>query len=158
MKIKTNYANTPVWREINVKSRIPESLKMLEVMARNIWWAWNDDATEMFRELDPELWRAVGQNPVALLERLNYEKLEALSVDKEMLGKINAIYDRFTEYMSVKPDKNRPSVAYFCMEYGLTHVLKIYSGGLGILAGDYLKEASDSNVDMCGIGFLYRYG
>ena len=59
MKIKTNYANTPVWREINVKSRIPESLKMLEVMARNIWWAWNDDATEMFRELDPELWRAV---------------------------------------------------------------------------------------------------
>ena len=60
MKIKTNYANTPVWREINVKSRIPESLKMLEVMARNIWWAWNDDATEMFRELDPELWRAVG--------------------------------------------------------------------------------------------------
>ena len=158
MKIKTNYANTPVWREINVKSRIPESLKMLEVMARNIWWAWNDDATEMFRELDPELWRAVGQNPVALLERLNYEKLEALSVDKEMLGKINAIYDRFTEYMSVEPDKNRPSVAYFCMEYGLTHVLKIYSGGLGILAGDYLKEASDSNVDMCGIGFLYRYG
>ena len=158
MKIKTNYANTPVWREINVKSRIPESLKMLEVMARNIWWAWNDDATEMFRELDPELWRAVGQNPVALLERLNYEKLEALSVDKEMLGKINAIYDRFTEYMSVKADKNRPSVAYFCMEYGLTHVLKIYSGGLGILAGDYLKEASDSNVDMCGIGFLYRYG
>ena len=106
MKIKTNYANTPVWREINVKSRIPESLKMLEVMARNIWWAWNDDATEMFRELDPELWRAVGQNPVALLERLNYEKLEALSVDKEMLGKINAIYDRFTEYMSVEPDKN----------------------------------------------------
>ena len=158
MKIKTNYANTPVWREINVKSRIPESLKMLEVMARNIWWAWNDEATEMFRELDPELWQVVGQNPVALLERLSYEKLEALSADSNVLKKINDIYNKFEAYMNEKPDSSRPSVAYFCMEYGLTHVLKIYSGGLGILAGDYLKEASDSNVDMCGIGFLYRYG
>ena len=76
MKVKTNYANTPAWREVNVKSHIPESLKMLDKMARNIWWAWNDEATEMFKELDPELWKAVGQNPVALLERLSYEKLE----------------------------------------------------------------------------------
>lgn len=73
MKVKTNYANTPAWREVNVKSRIPEPLKMLERMARNIWWAWNDEATEMFKELDPELWQVVGQNPVALLERLSYE-------------------------------------------------------------------------------------
>lgn len=71
---------------------------------------------------------------------------------------MNAIYDKFRAYIDVEPDKSRPSVAYFCMEYGLTHVLKIYSGGLGVLAGDYLKEASDSNVDMCGIGFLYRNG
>lgn len=158
MKVKTNYVNVPVWKEVNVKSRIPDSLKMLEEMARNIWWAWNDEATEMFKELDPELWAVVGQNPVALLERLSYEKLEALSSDKEVLGKINAIYDKFKAYMNEKPNTNRPSVAYFCMEYGLTHVLKIYSGGLGVLAGDYLKEASDSNVDMCGVGFLYRYG
>ena len=158
MKVKTNYANAPVWREVNVKSRIPEPLKMLGKMARNIWWAWNDEATEMFRELDPELWQVVGQNPVALLERLSYEKLEALSADSNVLKKINDIYNKFEAYMNEKPDSSRPSVAYFCMEYGLTHVLKIYSGGLGILAGDYLKEASDSNVDMCGIGFLYRYG
>ena len=158
MKVKTNYANAPVWREVNVKSRIPEPLKMLGKMARNIWWAWNDEATEMFRELDPELWQVVGQNPVALLERLSYEKLEALSADSNVLKKINDIYSKFEAYMNEKPDSSRPSVAYFCMEYGLTHVLKIYSGGLGILAGDYLKEASDSNVDMCGIGFLYRYG
>ena len=158
MKVKTNYANTPAWREVNVKSRIPEPLKMLERMARNIWWAWNDEATEMFKELDPELWKAVGQNPVALLERLSYEKLEDLSADKATLKKINDVYSKFEAYMNEKPDASRPSVAYFCMEYGLTHVLKIYSGGLGILAGDYLKEASDSNVDMCGIGFLYRYG
>ena len=158
MKVKTNYANTPAWREVNVKSRIPEPLKMLDKMARNIWWAWNDEATEMFKELDPELWQAVGQNPVALLERLSYEKLEDLSNDKTMLKKINDVYAKFEAYINVKPDTSRPSVAYFCMEYGLTHVLKIYSGGLGILAGDYLKEASDSNVDMCGVGFLYRYG
>ena len=158
MKVKTNYANAPVWREVNVKSRIPEPLKMLGKMARNIWWAWNDEATEMFRELDPELWQVVGQNPVALLERLSYEKLEALSADSNVLKKINDIYSKFEAYMNEKPDSSRPSVAYFSMEYGLTHVLKIYSGGLGILAGDYLKEASDSNVDMCGIGFLYRYG
>ena len=158
MKVKTNYVNAPVWKEVNVKSRIPEPLKMLEEMARNIWWAWNDEATEMFRELDPELWSFVKQNPVALLERLSYEKLEALCNNKEVLSRINHIYDKFKTYVNTKPDASRPSVAYFCMEYGLTHVLKIYSGGLGILAGDYLKEASDSNVDMCGIGFLYRYG
>ena len=158
MRIKTNCANAPVWKEVTVKSRIPESLKMLEEMARNIWWSWNDEAIEMFKELDPELWSVVGQNPVALLERLSYEKLEALSVDKEVLGRIEEIYAKFKAYMSEKPDSTRPSVAYFCMEYGMTHVLKIYSGGLGILAGDYLKEASDCNVDMCGIGFLYRYG
>ena len=158
MRIKTNCANAPVWKEVTVKSRIPDSLKMLEEMARNIWWSWNDDAIEMFKELDPELWSVVGQNPVALLERLSYEKLEALSVDKEVLGRIEEIYAKFKAYMSEKPDSTRPSVAYFCMEYGMTHVLKIYSGGLGILAGDYLKEASDCNVDMCGIGFLYRYG
>ena len=158
MKIKTNYANVPCWKEVNVKSHIPESLKMLEEMARNIWWAWNDEATEMFSSLDPELWKVVGQNPVALLERISYEKLEDLSSDEAVLAKINKVYKKFKEYIDVKPDASRPSVAYFCMEYGLTHVLKIYSGGLGILAGDYLKEASDSNVDMCGVGFLYRYG
>ena len=137
MKIKTNYANVPCWKEVNVKSHIPESLKMLEEMARNIWWAWSDESTEMFSSMDPELWSVVGQNPVALLERISYEKLEDLSSDEAVLAKINKVYKKFKEYIDVKPDASRPSVAYFCMEYGLTHVLKIYSGGLGILAGDY---------------------
>ena len=158
MKIKTNYANAPVWKEVTVKSRIPDSLKMLQEMAHNIWWSWNYEATDMFKSLDPELWSVVGQNPVAFLERLSYEKLEEISNDKKTLDKINKVYKKFTDYMNVTPNKERPSVAYFCMEYGMTHVLKIYSGGLGILAGDYLKEASDSNVDMCAVGFLYRYG
>ena len=104
MKVKTNYVNAPVWKDVNVKSRIPESLKMLEELAHNIWWAWNDDAQKMFKSLDPELWSAVGQNPVVLLERLNYEKLEALSTDKEVLARINDIYTKFKVYMNEKPN------------------------------------------------------
>ena len=158
MKIKISNSNVPAWKDVTVKSRIPAELKKLEEMARNIWWAWNNEATDLFQELDPALWKEAGQNPVVLLERLSYEKLEALAADKAILARIDEVYAKFRAYMDVKPDANRPSVAYFCMEYGLTHVLKIYSGGLGILAGDYMKEASDSNVDMCGVGFLYRYG
>ena len=158
MKIKISNSNVPAWKDVTVKSRIPAELKKLEEMARNIWWAWNNEATDLFQDLDPALWKEAGQNPVVLLERLSYEKLEALAADKAILARIDKVYAQFRAYMDVKPDANRPSVAYFCMEYGLTHVLKIYSGGLGILAGDYMKEASDSNVDMCGVGFLYRYG
>ena len=127
-------------------------------IARNIWWAWNFEATELFRDLDPELWKECGQNPVLLLERMSYEKLEALAKDKVILRRMNEVYTKFRDYMDVKPDEQRPSIAYFSMEYGLSSVLKIYSGGLGVLAGDYLKEASDSNVDLCAVGFLYRYG
>ena len=158
MKIKISNANTPVWQSVVVKSHIPAELGRLEELSRNIWWAWNYEATELFRDLDPELWKESDRNPVVLLERLSYEKLQALAADKSILKRINDVYARFKAYMDVQPDSSRPSVAYFCMEYGLTNVLKIYSGGLGILAGDYMKEASDSNVNMCGIGFLYRYG
>ena len=158
MKIKVSNVNTPNWKEVTVKSRIPVELEKLSEIARNIWWAWNFEATELFRDLDPELWKECGQNPVLLLERMSYEKLEALAKDKVILERMNEIYTKFRNYMDVKPDEQRPSVAYFSMEYGLNSVLKIYSGGLGVLAGDYLKEASDSNVDLCAVGFLYRYG
>ncbi len=158
MKIKVSNVNIPNWKEVTVKSRIPEELEKLSEIARNIWWAWNFEATELFRDLDPELWKECGQNPVLLLERMSYEKLEALAKDKAILKRMNDVYTKFREYMDVKPDDKRPSVAYFSMEYGLSSVLKIYSGGLGVLAGDYLKEASDSNVDLCAVGFLYRYG
>ena len=158
MKIKVSNVNTPNWKEVTVKSRIPAELEKLSEISRNIWWAWNFEATELFRDLDPELWKECGQNPVLLLERMSYEKLEALAKDKVILRRMNDVYTKFRDYMDVKPDENRPSVAYFGMEYGLSSVLKIYSGGLGVLAGDYLKEASDSNVDLCAVGFLYRYG
>ena len=158
MKIKVSNVNTPNWKEVTVKSRIPVELEKLSEIARNIWWAWNFEATELFRDLDPELWKECGQNPVLLLERMSYEKLEALTKDKVILRRMNEVYTKFRDYMDVRPDSQRPSVAYFSMEYGLSSVLKIYSGGLGVLAGDYLKEASDSNVDLCAVGFLYRYG
>ena len=158
MKIKVSNVNTPNWKEVTVKSRIPEELEKLSEIARTIWWAWNFEATELFRDLDPELWKECGQNPVLLLERMSYEKLEALAKDKVILRRMNEVYTKFRDYMDVKPDEQRPSIAYFSMEYGLSSVLKIYSGGLGVLAGDYLKEASDSNVDLCAVGFLYRYG
>ena len=158
MKIKVSNVNTPNWKEVTVKSRIPAELEKLSEISRNIWWAWNFEATELFRDLDPELWKECGQNPVLLLERMSYEKLEALTKDKVILRRMNEVYTKFRDYMDVKPDSQRPSVAYFSMEYGLSSVLKIYSGGLGVLAGDYLKEASDSNVDLCAVGFLYRYG
>ena len=158
MKIKASNSNVPEWREINVKSSVPEALQKLDEIAHNIWWVWNQEGKDLFQGIDPAMWTALHHNPVLMLARLSYERLEELSKDSAFLGKMNAVYDKFRAYMDVKPDSKRPSVAYFCMEYGLTHVLKIYSGGLGVLAGDYLKEASDSNVDMVAVGFLYRHG
>ena len=158
MKIKASNSNTPNWKEVNVKSRVPEELSKLSELAHNMWWSWNHEATDLFKSLDEDLWKQVGQNPVLMLERLSFEKLSDLAKNKSVIKKVDEVYSIFRQYMDVEPDKKRASVAYFCMEYGLSHVLKIYSGGLGILAGDYLKEASDSNVDMCAVGFLYRYG
>ena len=158
MKVNINNVNSPNWREITVKSHLPKGLEKLSEMARNIWWAWNYEATKLFKDLDAELWDKSGHNPVLLLELMDYESLEILSKDKNIIKRVDKVYASFRAYMDEKPNKDRPSVAYFSMEYGLTHVLKIYSGGLGVLAGDYLKEASDSNVDLCAVGFLYRYG
>ena len=158
MKIKTSNANMPEWHNVSVKPNIPEALNKLEEISRNIWWVWNARAKSLFKSIDPALWTETHHNPVLMLEHLSYEKLQEMTKNRKLIETMNSVYDEFREYMDVEPDKTRPSVAYFCMEYGLSHVLKIYSGGLGVLAGDYMKEASDSNVDMVGIGFLYRHG
>ena len=158
MKIKADYANAPQWKELTIKSSLPEQLKCLDELAHNMWWAWNFEARNMWKSLDEDLYEKVGHNPVLLLERLSYDRKEAIVKNKAIMKKVKDVYAQFRKYMDVKPDKKRPSVAYFSMEYGINQVLKIYSGGLGMLAGDYMKEASDSNVDMCGVGFLYRYG
>ena len=158
MKIKADYVNETQWRELVVKSSLPEELKCLDELAHNLWWVWNFEARDLFRDLDPKLYSEVKHNPVMLLERLSYERKEEIVKDKALMKRIKAVYKMFRDYMDVKPDTTRPSVAYFCMEYGIHSALKIYSGGLGMLAGDYVKEASDSNVDMCAVGFLYRFG
>ena len=158
MKIKAEYVSAPQWKELVVKSTLPEELKCLDEIAHNLWWVWNFEARDLFRDLDPELYSAVKHNPVLLLERLSFDRKEEIVKDKALMKRIQGVYKSFREYMDVKPDSKRPSVAYFCMEYGIHSALKIYSGGLGMLAGDYVKEASDSNVDMCAVGFLYRFG
>ena len=158
MKIKADYASAPQWKELAVKSKLPEDLKCLDELAHNMWWAWNYEARELWRSLDEALYEEVGHNPVLLLERLSYDRKKEIVKDKTIMKNVKEVYKLFRKYMDVKPDAQRASVAYFCMEFGLNQVLKIYSGGLGMLAGDYLKEASDSNVDMCAIGFLYRFG
>ena len=158
MKIKADYANAPQWKEVTIKSTLPKELKCLDELAHNMWWAWNYEARELWKSLDKDLYEEVGHNPVMLLDRLSYERKEAIVKDKTIMERVKSVYKLFRDYMDVKPDATRPSVAYFCMEYGINQVVKIYSGGLGMLAGDYMKEASDSNVNMCGVGFLYRYG
>ncbi len=158
MKIAVNNVNEPNWKGLNVKSNLPESLKKLEEIAQNIWWVWNSEAKNLFRNIDKEAWIEASSNPIQLLNILSYEKLISLGKDEAFVKKLDAVYDNFKSYMNVPYSTEKPSVAYFSMEYGLTEVLKIYSGGLGVLAGDYLKEASDCAVNLTAVGFLYRYG
>jgi len=148
----------PMWRRVLIHQNIPESLKPLEELSRNLWWSWNQDAIDLFESINPALWEQVEGNPIVLLDKLSYEKLLKLEHSESFRKKLEKVYSEFKEYMSVKPGPEKPAVAYFSMEFGLHSSLKIYSGGLGLLAGDYLKEASDYNSNIVGIGLLYRYG
>ncbi|MDO4319769.1 MAG: alpha-glucan family phosphorylase [Bacteroidales bacterium] len=158
MKLPVSKTNAPVWRDITVKAELPSQLKPLEVMARNLWWVWNSEAKSLFRDLNPDLWRKTGENPVMLLQQLTAERIDEILADKGIMDRVSRVYADMQDYLSKPMRKDVPSVAYFSMEYGLCNCLKIYSGGLGVLAGDYIKEASDSCVDMTAVGFLYRYG
>ncbi len=148
----------PVWRRVLVQQNIPESLKALDELSRNLWWSWNQDAIDLFESIEPELWHEVDQNPIVLLDKIPYERLLKLRENKDFLEKLNKVYTTFKDYMSAAPSDDDPSISYFSMEFGLHNSLKIYSGGLGLLAGDYLKEASDYNTKLIGVGLLYRYG
>ena len=158
MKIKANNANSPIWKDVYSHTKLPQQLEPLNEIATNLWWVWNHEGAKLFGKIDKQLWKSTEGNPVQLLQSLSHKRMEEILADKELMAEIQKVYADFKAYINVKPDKTQPSVAYFSMEYGLNHVLKIYSGGLGVLAGDYLKEASDSNVDLCAVGFLYRYG
>ena len=158
MKLQASYTNSPAWRNITVKSELPNGLKKLEELSKNLWWVWNSEAKSIFRELDSELWRSTGENPVMVLQQLSSDRTEQILNDKDLMARIEKVYNDFKSYMGVPMRNDIPSVSYFSMEYGLCNALKIYSGGLGILAGDYIKEASDSRVPMTAVGFMYRYG
>jgi phosphorylase/glycogen(starch) synthase len=148
----------PSWKRIIVKLKLPEKLHKLSELTQNLWWTWDDEAQELFEMIDPELWQRCDQNPAILFEQVKYGQLVEMSQNKEYTDKLNQVYTRFSNYMAKEKNPKLPRIAYFSMEYGFHASMKVYSGGLGILAGDYLKEASDQNTNFIGVGLLYRYG
>lgn len=149
---------SPIWRQAEIKSDIPKKFEGLTELANNLWWTWNYEASAMFKRIDVDLWREKRYNPRVFLEEISIDRMKELENDNEFCQLYNRVYGNFKKYMEAAKDKKAPQIAYFSMEYGLHDNLKIFSGGLGILAGDYLKEASDTNTNMIGIGLLYRYG
>lgn len=158
MQYKKIDINRPSWTSVFVSRHLPDTLKDLETLSRNLWWCWNESAKELFNYVDPKAWKKSGENPIAMLDSVKLKRYQTLEKDPVFLEKLSAVMDEFNSYMALKAERKSPSVAYFSMEYGLDTSLKIYSGGLGILAGDYLKETSDMNVNLVAVGLLYRYG
>ena len=113
MKIKSDYSNEPQWREVNIKSSLPKELTCLDEIAHNLWYGWTHEARSLFTHLDEELYEKVGHNPVLLLEQLSYDRKEAIVKDKELMKRVKNVYKMFKDYMNVKPNTKRPSVAYF---------------------------------------------
>ena len=149
---------SPSWRSIIITRHLPEKLSRLEKLSKNLWWCWNESAKDLFRSIDPDVWHKSGHNPLVVLDTVSIKRYQQLSEDEVFLSRMKHVLDEFDNYMAAKAKRKDPSVAYFCMEYGLDTSLKIYSGGLGILAGDYLKETSDMNTNLVAVGLLYRYG
>jgi alpha-glucan phosphorylase-like protein len=143
-------------KRIFIEPKLPDGLAPLAELSQNLWWSWNHDAIDLFKSIDPQQFE-VHHNPVALLNELGVKKAQALLDDKNFIEKMKRVHAEFRAYMAA-PAKTAPLVAYFCMEYGLHQSLRLYSGGLGVLAGDYLKEVSDRNFNLVAVGLLYRYG
>jgi phosphorylase/glycogen(starch) synthase len=148
----------PDWKKILIKPSIPQALESLQKLSRNLWWTWNYEASELFEMIDNQLWVKLKYNPIALIEALSMEAMRNLEKNEKFLAKLKKVSNQFDSYMAHATEKSKHQIAYFSMEFGLHDTLKIFSGGLGMLAGDYLKEASDCNVNMVGVGLLYRYG
>ena len=150
--------NQPSWNSVFISRHLPDRLKGLEILSRNLWWCWNESAKNIFSRVDPAAWKASGENPIAMLDMVSLKRYKMLENAEEFVAALDEVMNEFNAYMAMKAERTSPSIAYFCMEYGLDTSLKIYSGGLGILAGDYLKETSDMNTNMVAVGLLYRYG
>ena len=149
----------------HVISTLPENLEFLKELAYNLYWTWDHESRSIFRRLDPELWEQSNRNPVVLLGQLDQEKLKTFSKDEGFLAFLNRVQNKLKDYMERKswysehfPEQPAKQIAYFSMEYGLANGLPIYSGGLGILAGDHLKSASDLGLPLVGVGLLYQQG
>ncbi|MBP5973827.1 alpha-glucan family phosphorylase [Brasilonema sp. CT11] len=147
--------------------KLPFPLKRLASLAYNYWWSWTSDRIALFQTIDPQGWERCGHNPVEMLQSATYERLTQLAEDPYYLKQIGSLVREFDEYMSTKDTwvsrvapqiTQEHPIAYFCAEFGIHESLPVYSGGLGILAGDHLKSASDLGVPMVGVGLLYRQG
>ncbi len=152
-------------RTFTIVPSLPELLEPLRQLAYNLWWAWNPSATDLFRRLDTDLWRKTGHNPVALLWRIPQERLEQAARDDAYIAQLCRVMDSFYVYSNSRTwfDENYAQhrdklVAYFSAEFGLHECMPIYSGGLGVLAGDHLKSASDLGIPLVAIGLAYRQG
>ena len=152
---KSNNIN---WRKLIIETNLPKELLGLEELSKNLWWCWNYKAIDLYESVDPGLWHTCKKNPILLLKQVSSSRMKELAADEIFMKRYSDVFQEFKDYMAEKPAEGQAKIAYFSMEYGLNNNLKIYSGGLGILAGDYLKEASDSNVDMVAVGFMYRFG
>ncbi|MBQ7609643.1 MAG: alpha-glucan family phosphorylase [Bacteroidales bacterium] len=150
--------NQPSWQSVMVTRHLPAEISGLERLSKNLWWCWNEDAKALFKLIDEDVWHRSGHNPMDVLDTVSLKRFKVLAQDKDFLKAYNKVMQEFDNYMALKADRKDPSIAYFCMEYGLDASLRIYSGGLGILAGDYLKETSDMNVNLVAVGLLYRFG
>jgi len=155
----------PSVRSFTVLPALPEPIKNLEVIAKNMFWSWNPDVAELFKRIDSDLWSACDHNPVKLLGTISQEKLDKLAEDRGFLGhlqnaaeKLKTYLNRPTWYEKVCSESTKPIIAYFSAEFGVHECLPIYAGGLGVLAGDYLKSASDLGVPLVGVGLLYQKG
>ncbi len=156
--IKGILETRPEWKKVLVLQHIPENLFPLNRIANNLWWTWHSEGYDLFEMINKKRWEDLKHNPIPLIESLNFQELQDLSRNEAFVAKLNKVTEQFDEYMSKSDAKPQKQVAYFSMEFGLHDTLKIYSGGLGLLAGDYLKQASDSNYNIIGVGLLYRYG
>jgi starch phosphorylase len=147
---------TELFYDFSFTRILPEPIKALDELSRNFFWSWNPVGVELFRELDPRLWDDVEQNPRLLLKRIGELRLWQRANDADYVRKLESFTKHFRDYISTSA--TTPEIAYFCAEYGVHNSLPNYSGGLGILAGDHLKSASDLNTPLVAVGLLYRFG
>ena len=154
-------------RQLSVVPTLPENLEPLRELAMNLWWTWNNEAISLFRHLDSDLWEKTYHNPIAMLGRISQEQLETTAKNDVFLAHLDVIYSKFKTYLSSSTwfetysDDNtlsNLSIAYFSMEFGLTECMPLYSGGLGVLAGDHLKSTSYLGLPFVGVGLLYQHG